>query len=218
MSSAPQPPLIPSPTVMEGVVRHWAVQWVQKLGLCPWAGQVLIKDRMRIITIDHDPEQATGLRAIEQLVLDECKLLIPTEDAPPPVGKPQTTLIILPQLIQFEDYLDLHAHLEGLLEDKQLSEHIQLASFHPLYQFAATLPEDVENYTNRSPYPLLHLLRVDQVADAVEQVGNTDKIWQRNISLMKSLGLTKVRGMQQQIHNHGLSTAIAAQPQTDNKQ
>ena len=79
------------------------------------------------------------------------------------------------------------------LDEVDLSDEVQLATFHPDYCFADQDPDDPENLTNRSPYPILHLLRAVEVEQAVEQYGDTSKIYKRNMVLMRKLGLKGMR-------------------------
>ena len=80
-----------------------------------------------------------------------------------------------------------------LLEDMELDTNIQIATFHPNYQFEQSLKEDVENWTNKSPYPIIHLLQVDDVARSIESYpGDTNDIWKKNIAKMKDIGKAKL--------------------------
>eukprot|EP01031_Cornospumella_fuschlensis_P033779 gene33779-40874_t len=185
--------------LIECIVRSWAVDWVQRLGLCPWSGQVLVKQRMRIVTFPHDPTQPHYMPQLENLLIDECRLLLQQEDNASQLNSkvnpnpPHTTLIVLPHLTDFDTYLDLHAFSEDLLDEYDLDPDIQIASFHPDYQFQGTAWEDVENFTNRSPLPLLHLLKVDEVRSAIESVqGDTAFVYQQNIALLRRMGQQKV--------------------------
>ncbi len=128
----------------------------------------------------------------------------------------ETTLIILshPLIVKnFEIFLDVHQYVEEMLEEAGLDSDIQVATFHPNYQFAPGSTEDgslantedqllqeAEQYTNRSPFPMLHLLKVNQVMQAVDSVhGDTEKIWRRNIQLMRKMGLSAVKAAQRDI-------------------
>jgi hypothetical protein len=98
-------------------------------------------------------------------------------------------------LADFLDYNDFLSDADRLVDDLGLRGVIQIASFHPRYQFAGTRPDDVENYTNRSPYPMLHLLREDSVSAANENEEAVAGIPERNIATLRALGLTRVREM-----------------------
>lgn len=101
----------------------------------------------------------------------------------------ETTLLIHPwvlnDFIEFNEFLDVCA---AAVADLELEGELQVASFHPQYQFADTQPEDIGNYTNRSPFPMLHLLRESSVERAVAAVGDTDEIYLRNIRTLRQLG------------------------------
>jgi len=103
----------------------------------------------------------------------------------------------------FEGYLIVANAVERRLELERLDKKIQLATFHPLYEFAETGKLAVENYTNRSPFPILHLLRVDDVSEAIsqyqEQRGSTDNIWRENIARLRALGLPAAQKLLQSV-------------------
>lgn len=101
----------------------------------------------------------------------------------------ETTLLIHPQV--FADFLDYNDFLDvadGLLDEIALDGILQIASFHPDYRFADTDADAVENCSNRSPFPTLHLLRETSITQAVDAVVDTDAIWQRNITTLRALG------------------------------
>jgi len=91
----------------------------------------------------------------------------------------------LTDFIEFNDFLALGEHL---IVDLGLEGELQIASFHPQYRFAGTQPEDIENHTNRSPYPTLHLLREASIERALASVPDPDEIYRRNILTMRRLG------------------------------
>ncbi len=102
----------------------------------------------------------------------------------------ETTLIILPnQFENFEKYLDLIGFAEALNSQKGYDGIYQVASFHPDYLFAGSTDDDPANYTNRSPYPMVHILREDSVTRAIEHYPNTEEIPQRNIDFANQKGL-----------------------------
>ena len=108
-------------------------------------------------------------------------------------SKLETTLIIVPNMLadflDFNDFLDL---ADALLDDMELIGQIQIASFHPHYQFANTQADDLSNFTNRSPYPILHLLREDSVSQALESGQDADQIIERNIQTVTRLGAARL--------------------------
>jgi hypothetical protein len=91
----------------------------------------------------------------------------------------------LADFVEYNDFLEV---CDSALVELDLEGELQVASFHPQYQFAGTQPEDIENYTNRSPFPILHLLREASVERAVAAVGDTDEIYLRNIRTLRLLG------------------------------
>ena len=112
-----------------------------------------------------------------------------------------STIIILPDLTDFELFLDLVDKIESTLESLSLTEYIQIATFHPKYKFENSKNTDVENYTNRSPYPLIHLLRVKDVTIAINKYnGETNKIYEKNIETMQTIGLQNMKNILKQIN------------------
>lgn len=159
------------------------VAWLEKavigLNLCPFAKAVHVKKQIRYVVSDATtPEELLGL------LMDELQLL---SDAEP--EQIDTTLIIHPGVLtDFEDYNEFLDVADAALEDMDLVGELQVASFHPDYQFADTHKNDIENYTNRSPYPTLHLLREDSVERAVEAFPEASDIFDKNIDTLRTLG------------------------------
>lgn len=101
----------------------------------------------------------------------------------------ETTLLIHPGVLaDFIEYNDFLEVCEATISELGLEGDLQVASFHPQYQFAGTQSEDIENYTNRSPYPMLHLLREASIESAIAAVPDTDEIYRRNIRTLRELG------------------------------
>ena len=160
--------------------RRWLEKAVIGLGLCPFAESVYRRDSVRFQVSEH--RTAVGL-------VDELRAeLMHLHDSD--ARQCETTLLIHPWVLndfmEFNDFLQICDELVGELD---LEGEIQVASFHPQYQFAGTRPNDIENYTNRSPYPTLHLLREASVARALEGVPDPDAIYENNIEHMRELGL-----------------------------
>ena len=169
-----------SPVIAD--TRRWVERVVVGLNLCPFARKELEADRVRFVETDADGEE-TLLQALHA----ELQHL---EDNP----DTETTLLILPEaLSDFEDYLNFLAMAEDLLDYLGLEGVYQIASFHPLYRFEGTGAEDAENYTNRSPWPMLHLLREDSLAQAIDRHPDVEGIPARNIALMNRMGVGKLR-------------------------
>ncbi len=140
-------------------VRRWVDRAVIGLNLCPFAKAVQIKGQVRYAVSD-----ATDAEGVLQDL--EAELMLLSEADPEAVD---TTLLILPEALpDFYDFNDFEALSERLLKRMRLVGELQVATFHPRFQFAETEPDDIENYTNRSPYPILHLLREDSIDRAVE--------------------------------------------------
>src|SRR6266852_695066 len=165
-------------TVIDGT-RRWISSMVIGLNLCPFARRVFGTDKIRYVVTDAADEKT--------LLADlaaELKAL-----ASSPIAKVETALLIHPRVLgSFLDYNDFLGVGELLLEDLGLRGAIQIASFHPDYQFAGTAPGAVENYTNRSPYPMLHLLREESISAAAGDPSALLDIPRRNIETQKSLG------------------------------
>ena len=157
----------------------WLSRAVVGLNLCPFAKAVMAKGQVRyVVTESADPEQ------VLLLLKSEMQTLV---DADPDTL--DTTLLIAPFLLP--DFLDFNAFLydcDAVLQDLDLEGVLQIADFHPGYQFAGTAPDDVENRSNQSPYPTLHLLREDSVSRAVEAFPDAAMIYDRNIALLREMG------------------------------
>ena len=159
--------------------KHWLERAVIGLNLCPFAKAVYVKQQVRFVLSDASTPEAL----LEQLA-EELLLLRDT-----PAGEIDTTLIVHPDVLQdFLDYNDFLDNADAVVEALDLDGVLQVASFHPAYQFAGTAPDDAENLTNRAPYPCLHLLREDSVARAVAAYPEPDSIIERNIKTMQALG------------------------------
>ena len=165
-------------------VRKWLEQLVIGLNLCPFAKRELINNRIRFFV-----STATTIEALLVDLQDELKLLNNDSNV-------ETTLLIHPNVLtDFYDYNDFLDIADGLLIDMELEGTYQIASFHPDYQFAETEPNDAENYTNRSPYPLLHLIREQSLEMAVANYPNPELIPERNIHLMNEMGSAKLHSL-----------------------
>jgi len=157
----------------------WLDKAVIGLNLCPFAKAVQVKQQVRYVV----SEAKTPDALLEDL---ERELELLAEANP---EKIETTLLIHPQalndFLDFNDFLDV---ADGMLEEMELDGILQIASFHPDYQFAGTEQDDIENYTNRSPYPTLHLLREESIDRAVEAFPEAEQIYEKNMATMRELG------------------------------
>jgi uncharacterized protein len=160
--------------------RRWIERAVIGLSLCPFTRSVYIAERIRFRVSER--RSAAGL--LDDL-REDLQYLNQTESA-----RCETTLLIHPwvlnDFIEFNDFLPV---CEQAVADMDLEGEIQVASFHPQYQFAGTQPQDIENYTNRSPYPTLHLLRESSVERALAGFGDPDSIYENNIVTLRRLGV-----------------------------
>ena len=159
--------------------RRWLERAVIGLNLCPFAKAVTVKDQVRFVLSDATTPEALLAQLGEELLF--------LRDADP--EQVDTTLIVHPDVLRdFLDYNDFLGEADGLVESLELEGILQVASFHPDYHFADSDPDDVENYTNRSPYPTLHLLREDSVSKAVAAFPDPEVIVERNIATLRALG------------------------------
>lgn len=162
-------------------VKKWVEDMVVGLNLCPFAKRELLADRVRFFVSEAKSE--------EQLLMDlhsELNMLNADDGI-------ETTLLIHPAVLQnFSEYNQFLDYAEGLLVELELEGVYQIASFHPDYQFADTEPDDVENYTNRAPYPILHLIREKSLERAVANYPNPEQIPERNVALLRDLGREKI--------------------------
>lgn len=159
--------------------RHWLEKAVIGLNLCPFAKAVYVKNQVRLVV--SQARHADGL--LEELDR-ELDLLVATA-----ADEIDTTLLIHPTL--FDDFLDFNDFLEiaeGVVDEHGLEGVVQLASFHPGFQFDGTEPDDITNYTNRAPFAILHLLREESVERAVQAFPEAETIFLDNISTLEKLG------------------------------
>jgi uncharacterized protein len=159
--------------------QHWLTRAVIGLNLCPFAKSVHVKGQIRYVVSEA--------RSVEDVVVeltDELRLLRDTD--------PQnidTTLYITPEAFaDFAEYNDALYFAERLLDELGLAGELQIASFHPQYQFEGTEREDISNYTNRAPYPTFHLLREASIDRAVAAFPDAADIYDRNIETLERLG------------------------------
>jgi hypothetical protein len=159
--------------------QDWLIKAVIGLNLCPFAKAVHVKEQIKYVV-----SEAT---TIEQLLEDLAEELEFLAEVSP--EKTDTTLLIHPKVLgDFLDYNDFLELADQLLEDLDLDGELQIASFHPQYQFAGTEIDDVTNFTNRSPYPTLHLIREDSIDEAVKAFPEAEAIFETNMQTMEKLG------------------------------
>ncbi len=166
-----------------GQTRRWIADVVIGLNLCPFARRVFDGDLIRYVVTDAADTTALTVALTEQL---RALAAVPGEEA-------ETAFLIHPHaLADFLDYNDFVVECDNLLADLELEGVIQIASFHPHYQFGGTRPDDIENYTNRSPFPMLHLLREDSVTKVNDDPERMMDIPQRNIETLRKLGRARL--------------------------
>ena len=166
--------------------RDWVERVVIGLDLCPFAKQPHAARQIRFVV-----SGATTEDALQDDLVEELRLLVASNTA-----AIETTLLIHPYVLQdffaYNDFLDV---AEAAVEALDLIGEIQVASFHPQYLFAELEADDPANYTNRSPYPMLHLLREASVERAVDSMPDTSEISRRNIERLRELGIARCRDL-----------------------
>lgn len=173
MAASPDAPTAAAETLA------WVDRAVIGLNLCPFARAVRVKGQIRCVVSD-----ATDTETLLRTLCDEAQRLIDTD-----ATQCETTLLVHPRVLtDFGDYNDFLDIAEAALTEFGCDGVLQLASFHPDYQFAGTEPDDVTNATNRSPHPTLHLLREASIDRAVQAFADTETIYEANIATMEALG------------------------------
>lgn len=164
-------------TVIEET-RRWLEQAVIGLNLCPFAKAVHVKQQIawQVSSATEPAQLAQDLQeALRQLANSDAQQI-------------DTLLLIHPDVLNdFEEYNDFLDVVDAIVDAEGLEGVLQVASFHPDYQFAGTRPDDRSNYTNRSPYPMLHLLREDSISRVVDSLPDPDVIYERNIELLEGI-------------------------------
>lgn len=181
---------IPDDEQIIATIRAWVDKVVIGMNLCPFAKAVQVREQVRYVVSRTTTPQA--------LYEDLRQELIFLDKADP--QQIDTTVLIHPCVLN--DFLDYNAFLDladSALEELDLEGEIQIASFHPAYQFADTTADDVSNCTNRSPYPILHLLREASIECAVSAIPDAADIYEKNIATMEALGKEGWQQLQQEI-------------------
>ncbi len=159
--------------------RHWLQAAVIGLNLCPFAKAVQVKGQ-----VHYAVSAASQPREVLHDLVAELDALVALDPA-----VRETTLLMVPHCLgDFMEFNDFLGQAERLIRKRRLEGVIQLASFHPDYLFAGSDPGDMANYTNRAPYPTLHLLREASIERAVEAFGQTETIYEANIERLRGLG------------------------------
>lgn len=162
------------------ITKTWLERAVIGLNLCPFAKAVQIKQQIRYVV-----SPAIRTEDLLQDLLQELRLLQDTDPE-----QTDTTLLIVPNLFaNFYDFNDFFDIADTVTLEPEFNAEFQIASFHPHFQFEGTQVDDIENYTNRSPYPILHLLREDSVSRAVDAYPDIETIYTKNMITLQQLGL-----------------------------
>ena len=160
-------------------MRRWLERAVIGLNLCPFAKGVHVKGQ-----IHYHVSRATEAQAIRAELVTQLQDLAASDPA-----QRDTTLLMLPDgLADFLDFNDFLAEAEQVLDELELDGVLQIASFHPDFQFAGTRADDITNATNRAPYPTLHLLREDSIDRAVQAFPEAESIFEQNMQTLENLG------------------------------
>ncbi len=167
-------------------VRAWIERFVVDLNLCPFARPVVSTDALRIVACESaSPE------AIATPLITEFDLLSQSSES-----DIATSVLVFPEgLEDFDDYLGFLDDAQTLLEEMGLGGEIQIASFHPDYRFEGEPVDAVSHFTNRAPYPLIHLLRETLVTNALDAYPNPERIPERNIQTLERLGLAGIESL-----------------------
>lgn len=173
--------------------KQWIIDVVIGCNFCPFAGREIKRG-----TIHYEVVEASG----KQAFLEALAKLFELMKNDPEI---ETSLLILPSgAASFTVYLQLLDLAEALLEEEGFEGVYQIASFHPAYLFAGASNDDPANYTNRSPYPMFHLLREASVTKAIESYPDVDDIPQRNIDLATKKGLAQMQQLRQSAINNAV--------------
>ncbi|MEK6423950.1 MAG: DUF1415 domain-containing protein [Burkholderia gladioli] len=168
----------PRQTILD-TTRHWLTRAVIGLNLCPFAKAVHVKEQIR-----YTISEATRF---EDVLADLEAALRELAEADP--AEVDTTLVIYPHaLADFDEFNDAIHFADQLLRQLRLDGVLQIATFHPHYRFDGSEPDDIENYTNRAPYPILHLLREASLDRAVAAFPDAADIYERNQETLRRLG------------------------------
>ena len=160
--------------------QKWLMEAVIGLNLCPFAKAVVVKDRVRYRVCLSSVSQD-----VLQMLADELQFLVSAD-----ASVVETTLLIAPYaLSDFLDFNEFLGECNTLLESQGLEGELQVADFHPDYQFAGETPDAMGHFTNRAPYPTLHLLRESSLDEAVAVYPDAALIFERNIASLESLGV-----------------------------
>lgn len=173
-----------------GQTKQWITNVVLALNLCPFAHSVFNQNKIHyLLSLEHTLEN------IKHCLLEEISYLEENDAI-------STSFIILPKLLSFMDYLDVLDNLNKILAQTQFNKKYQLASFHPNYLFQGSTENDPANYTNRSPFPMFHILREKELTRGIDSFPNTENIPEDNIKLLREMGLKEIQKILNESKNH----------------
>jgi hypothetical protein len=175
-----------TPQTVIAQTKKWIIDVVVGCNFCPFAAREVKRDSIGYVVVENG-DNKKGLEALASCFskMDEDEAL-------------ETMLIIFPHaFVSFDAYLQLVALSEKFLEKQGYEGVYQLATFHPLYLFAGAAKNDPANYTNRSPYPMLHLLREESLTAAIDRYPDTSTIPEKNIAFAQQKGLAAMEALRQ---------------------
>mmetsp|Transcript_50635 Transcript_50635/g.107898 ORF Transcript_50635/g.107898 Transcript_50635/m.107898 type:complete len:331 (+) Transcript_50635:73-1065(+) len=165
------------------VINLRTMDWIKRVvigyNLCPFAERPLREDRLRVSVVRGDDDEHVAGAVVYELVARSHE------------SRPGTTVVVAPEYHpgDFKRYISLVQFIEdGVMTEHDLHGIVQIAPFHPLFEFEGSGEEGIDNYTNRSPYPMFHILREDEVEAAVKKLdGDASKVWSRNVNLLEAM-------------------------------
>ena len=176
--------LKPARAEVERKTLAWVKDFVVGLNLCPFARPLLASEALRVTVCEANDDEG-----VAAALLDEIQLIQKASES-----EVATTLVVFPNALQgFDGYLAFLDGAQQLLEEMGLLGVLQLAGFHPDYQFAGEPIESASHFTNRAPFPMIHLLREEMVTRALETYPNPEQIPERNIQKLEDLGLERLQ-------------------------
>lgn len=194
------------PQEAERQLRAWLESFVVGMNLCPFARPLLGTPSLRIAICEHSDDEA-----LAQSFLAELDRLHSSSEH----DIATTLLAFTSALADFDDYLDFLDYAQQLLEASGLEGVVQLASFHPAYCFADAAPAAASNFTNKSPLPVLHLLREDMLTRALREHPDPGAIPRRNIELLSGLGTEALQRRWQDLKSPAARAATSPKPESD---
>ena len=164
-------------SAIQTTVKNWVDKFIIAHNICPFARKEMLDNKMRYLITDHIKTEESL-----QTLIKECQFLDVNEDL-------KTSLIIFKQGVDdFAAFLDLLEYANDILIAQDYEGVYQLASFHPQYQFDNTAPEDAENFSNKAPYPIFHLIREIGIEEALKSYDKPENIPKNNIKKMNAMG------------------------------